>query len=203
MTIRRLLAALAAVFLASFALTLVAAPAAADANATPTYEVKLDLGSSALNADGTPTSAVLAEFGLSDPEQRSYEYLDTSALVKLVRREAESGALQEYLEARTAATRLTSVVTEIELHRALRPTEPDLLSAIPAVLDRLYRYEITTTVRAAAAAFTDPQLRSLDAIHLATATAVVGAELTAFVTYSRRLLAAAQQQGLVTAAPGA
>lgn len=63
------------------AVTVAAPPALADANADPTYEVKLDLGTSALTSSGTPTGAVLAAFGLgSSGAQRSYEYLDTSAL---------------------------------------------------------------------------------------------------------------------------
>ncbi|WP_250037108.1 hypothetical protein [Paractinoplanes maris] len=57
----------------------------------------------------------------------------------------------------------------------------------------------------AAAAFAEPTLRSLDAIHLATAQVLVnesGSELTAFVTYDRRLLDAAKAAGLPTASPG-
>lgn len=55
---------------------------------------------------------------------------------------------------------------------------------------------------ATACAYQDPHLRSLDAIHLATASAVFGAHLSAFVTYDKRLLAAADALGLVTAHPG-
>jgi predicted nucleic acid-binding protein len=58
-------------------------------------------------------------------------------------------------------------------------------------------------VRATAAAYDDPGIRSLDAIHLATADAVLADDLTAFVTYDRRLLAAAEALSLPTASPGA
>jgi predicted nucleic acid-binding protein len=57
-------------------------------------------------------------------------------------------------------------------------------------------------VRATAATYPDPALRSLDAIHLATAHAVFGTMLTAFVSYDERLLAAAATFGLPTAIPG-
>lgn len=57
-------------------------------------------------------------------------------------------------------------------------------------------------MRAAAAAYPDPALRSLDAIHLATGDAVFGTQLTAFVSYDERLLTAAAALGLPTAAPG-
>jgi hypothetical protein len=68
------------------------------------------------------------------------------------------------------------------------------------------RFEIDTAVRAVAASYADPLLRSLDAIHLATAqvlTAELGEPLAAFVTYDKRLLAAAQTAGFTTASPGA
>jgi uncharacterized protein len=130
-------------------------------------------------------------------------YLDTAALVKLVRREPESDALVDWLSGRTAEPWVTSVLAEVELGRALRRTEPDLLSAVPALLARLYRCEIDTTVRATAAAYPDPALRTLDAIHLATAHVVLGDEDLTFVTYDRRLLAAARSAGLRVEAPGA
>ncbi|AKU18724.1 hypothetical protein VV02_07315 [Luteipulveratus mongoliensis] len=56
------------------------APAHADANATPSYEVKLNLGTSALTS-GAPSAAVRSAFGLSSTRtKRSYEYFDTSGL---------------------------------------------------------------------------------------------------------------------------
>jgi hypothetical protein len=56
-------------------------PAFADANAVPTYEVKIDLTSAALDASHTPTSAVKAAFGITgSAKARSYEYYDTNAL---------------------------------------------------------------------------------------------------------------------------
>ena len=128
-------------------------------------------------------------------------YLDTAALVKLVRREPESDALVDWLGERTADPWVTSVLAEVELAQVLRRTEPDLLSAVPGLLGRLYRCEVDTTVRATAAAYADPALRTLDALHLATAQVVLGDRAT-FVTYDRRLLAAAQSRGLVTEAPG-
>jgi predicted nucleic acid-binding protein len=64
---------------------------------------------------------------------------------------------------------------------------------------------VDDTVLATAAAYSDPMLRTLDAIHLATAHSLVleGIELTALVTYDKRLLTAAAEVGLPTAAPGA
>lgn len=129
-------------------------------------------------------------------------YLDTAALVKLVRREPESDALADWLAEHTTTPWMTSALAEVELARALQRTEPDLLSAVPALLGRLYRCEIDDVVRSTAAAFTDPTLRSLDAIHLATALAVLGKELTGFVSYDQRLLASARHHELPTESPG-
>lgn len=128
-------------------------------------------------------------------------YLDTAALVKLVRREVESDALVDWIADRPDQLLVSSALAEVELPRALRRTEPDLLAAVPGVLGRIAIYEIDELVRTTAAAYNEPMIRSLDAIHLATADAVLGDDLTAFVTYDRRLLAAAEELGLAVAAP--
>jgi predicted nucleic acid-binding protein len=128
-------------------------------------------------------------------------YLDTAALVKLVRWEVETDALIAWLAERSGELLLSSALAEVELPRALRQTEPALLGGVPAVLARIAVYEIDEVVRSTAAAYDDPRIRSLDAIHLATADAVLGDDLTAFVTYDVKLLAAAKAIGLPTAAP--
>ncbi len=130
-------------------------------------------------------------------------YLDTAALVKLVRREPESDALADWLEARADTTLVSSAIAEVELPRALRRTEPDLLAAVPALLARIARYEIDELVRATAAGYSAPDLRTLDAIHLATAQAVFGGHLISFVSYDKRMLGMAEGLRLPIASPGA
>ncbi|MER6922210.1 hypothetical protein [Streptomyces spiralis] len=73
--------AMAAVLTATVS-ALAPAPAAfADSDAVPTYEVKIDLTTAALDASHTPTSAVRSAFGITgSAKARSYEYLDTGAL---------------------------------------------------------------------------------------------------------------------------
>ena len=129
-------------------------------------------------------------------------YLDTSALMKLIRREPESDALADWLDMQTPAPWVSSTLIEVELARAMRRVAPPLLADVPAIVARVARYEVDEVVRAAAAAYPDTALRSLDAIHLATGDAVFGTQLTAFVTYDERLLTAAAAVGLPTAAPG-
>jgi predicted nucleic acid-binding protein len=127
-------------------------------------------------------------------------YLDSAAVVKLVRLEPGTADLVAWLNARAGSDLVSSALVEVEVPRALRRSAPAALPAIPAALSRLYRLEIDAPVRAAAAGLPDAGLRSLDAIHLATA-AMIGAQLQAFVTYDVRLLAAAQQAGLPVASP--
>jgi hypothetical protein len=90
-----------------------------------------------------------------------------------------------------------------ELPRAIRRSSPDRLTDVAAVLARLARFEIDAAVRATAAAYTDPGLRSLDAIHLATADHLrsSGKTISGFVTYDSRLAQAAMSAGFTTHAP--
>lgn len=126
-------------------------------------------------------------------------YLDSSALVKLVHPEQDSVALVSWL-ATARRPAITSALAEVEVERAVRRTAPAALPAVPTVLSTVFLFDIDATIRRAAARLADPLLRSLDAIHLATALEL-GAELHAFVAYDKRLLAAAAATGLPTARP--
>src|SRR6202007_1843881 len=116
-------------------------------------------------------------------------YLDTAALVKLVRVEPESAALVGWLHARADQPLVASTLVEVELSRALWRSQPGVLGSVAGVLGRLHRIEITGAGRATAAAYQEPTLRSLDAIHVATAEFLIasGRTLHAFVTYDKRL----------------
>jgi hypothetical protein len=83
-------------------------------------------------------------------------YLDTAALVKLVRREMASDALVDWIGDHPDELLVSSTLAEVELPRALRRTEPALLAAVPALLGRIAVYEIDDLVRATAAAYDDP-----------------------------------------------
>lgn len=131
-------------------------------------------------------------------------YLDTSALVKLVRQEPESDVLADWLDERTEIRWIASTLAEVELPRAIiRTGQLEDLASVPAVLARLDLFEIDDVVRDTAAAFQNHDLRSLDAIHLATACVAASVStLTALVTYDARLAEAAESLGIATAAPG-
>lgn len=127
-------------------------------------------------------------------------YLDSAAVVKLIRHEPSTAALVSWLNERTGVPLVSSVLVEVEVPRALRRTAPAALPAVPTTLARLYRLEVDATVRATAASFLDPNMRSLDAIHLATAMQV-GSQLDSFVTYDSHLLGFAELAGLPVASP--
>ena len=132
-------------------------------------------------------------------------YLDSAAVIKLLRREPATQDLVAWLNDRSDLSLVASALVEVEVPRALRRAAPQALVGVPSVLSRLYRVEIDATVRAAAGAYPEPLLRSLDAIHLATAEILArqaGSDFAAFVTYDRRLLDAAKGAGLPVASPG-
>ena len=132
-------------------------------------------------------------------------YLDSAALVKLVREEDETRALVTWLNERAGQRLVASVLVEVEVPRALRRSQPGVLGAVAATLARIDRIELDAAVRATAAAYVDPLLRSLDAIHLATADLLVasGKDVSAFVTYDKRLGESARACSFSVVAPGA
>ena len=124
-------------------------------------------------------------------------YLDSSALVKLVVSEPESSALRRYLggESDTPA-----VLSRVDVLRAVRGHGAAALTRARRLFQRLNIVQIDEELLDAAAALDPRVLRSLDAIHLAAAQ-LFGGELTAVVTYDRRMAAAAELVDITVAAP--
>jgi predicted nucleic acid-binding protein len=131
------------------------------------------------------------------PETR-VAYLDASAFVKLVKDEPESAALGAALE--TWPRKSSSALLEVEGPRAARRTNPLAYDAARALIGGVELIEIDADIRRAAAALPDPDLRSLDAIHLATALSL-GDRCGAFFAYDERLIAAARAHGLSVTVP--
>lgn len=125
-------------------------------------------------------------------------YLDTSALAKLVVAEPESDALRRAL--RNWSHWVSSQVAVVELIRLSRRQTPSLEHLAADVLDRLALHPLDYETRMRAARLDPPNLRSLDAIHLATALGLVP-EVEAFLAYDRQLQEAAEQAGLSVQAP--
>jgi uncharacterized protein len=93
------------------------------------------------------------------------------------------------------------VLTEIESFRALARYAPEGVSRRSAVLDQIDLTDLGPRIRTLARTAKPVTVRSLDAIHLATALHS-RSELTSFVTYDKRLLDAAQAAGLPVSSPG-
>ncbi len=132
-------------------------------------------------------------------------YFDTSAAMKLVRPEVHSADLSGWLNGRRPSPVVSSVLIEVELLRATRRSAPERMERATDVLRGVGVVTLSPPVLARAAAYADPILRSLDAVHLATAEHVMdrtGEVLAAFVAYDDRLLAAAREVGLPVVAPG-
>ena len=125
-------------------------------------------------------------------------YIDSSALVKLVVREAETDALRRYLD--SAGPLASSILATVEVPRAVARVAPEATLALAAAIDRLNTLAFGARIAARAAAISPASLRPLDAIHLATALEL-GEELTAFLCYDHRLASAARDLGLPVAAP--
>jgi predicted nucleic acid-binding protein len=126
-------------------------------------------------------------------------YLDSSAVVKLARREAETDALRAWIAANPQPLTASSLA-RTECARALRRTEPAALGVLRSVLALLHQVPVTDAILDRAADLPGTSLRSLDAIHLATAVEL-SPVLAWFVAYDRRLATAARAAGLPTAAP--
>lgn len=128
-------------------------------------------------------------------------YLDTSALVKLVAHESETTVLREWLITRDEPC-ATSMLARTELVRSIRRAAPGLIDDAHRLLETLYVLALSPATLRLAGQLDPPELRSLDALHLASAQ-LLADELTAFVCYDRRLAEAATRSGLPVAAPGA
>jgi hypothetical protein len=124
-------------------------------------------------------------------------YADASALVKLVVEEPESRAMHRwFVEARRVTT---SRIGVIETARAASRRDHDPVHR-ERVLNDVEVFEVDRTIATLAAALEPSRLRTLDAIHLATALAL-RSELDAFVTYDDHLAEAARALGLPVVRP--
>jgi uncharacterized protein len=126
-------------------------------------------------------------------------YADSSALVKLVMVEPESKALESYVAASPILT--TSRLAVVEVSRAIASSHPgpDVLAEADELLSACRLLAVSTDVLHRARRLGPPSLRTLDAIHLASALHVQADEL---VAYDKQLLGAAAEHDLRTASPG-
>lgn len=126
-------------------------------------------------------------------------YLDTSAYVKLVLREPEHVALVQALEGWPA--RISSSLLRVEAERAAaRYGEQPWVERARAGLASLALLPLDEQVLGAAAALRPAGLRTLDALHLATALST-GRRLGVLFSYDDRLCDAARAAGVAVERP--
>lgn len=128
-------------------------------------------------------------------------YVDTSALLKRVVVEAESPAVRALLLERDLAGDLltSSSLARLEVWRSLRRAAvTEVEEVVATALSGIAEYALDEELLRRARRIGSDELRSLDAIHLASAVAV-GAD--AILTYDQRLAEAAATMGLTPLAP--
>jgi len=126
-------------------------------------------------------------------------YLDSSALVKLAVREPESEALLKHVHRRRPW--ISSSLARTEVLRALLPGGEEALAAGRRVLARCDLVRVNDRVLDLAGTLSPVELRSLDAVHLATVERL-RSEIGELITYDERMAAAARDIGHRVSAPG-
>jgi len=125
-------------------------------------------------------------------------YVDSSAIVKLVVHEAESAALGRHLRQRRFL--VSSALARTEILRALLPGGEAALVRGRQVLATIDLVRVNERILNAAGALLPAELRSLDAIHLATAR-LLGRDVSQVVTYDERMANAAKCLGFKVVTP--
>jgi predicted nucleic acid-binding protein len=126
-------------------------------------------------------------------------YVDTSALVKLLLDEAHSSAFRLWALDRSGGL-ATSGIARVELARVPALRDAGLEVAARELLDSIDLIDVLPSILERASRVSPPELRSLDAIHLASALSLEE-DLHGVVTYDRRLADAARANGVQVAAP--
>jgi predicted nucleic acid-binding protein len=126
-------------------------------------------------------------------------YLDASALVTLLARRTYAKELREFLDSRPVMPMATSTLGFVETVRTMDRIGdyPDLMRDLVSGFTEIL---LTEEIRDAAAHLPGA-LRTLDAIHVASAQ-VLGDALDTLVTYDKRMLDVARTEGLPAEAPG-
>ena len=127
-------------------------------------------------------------------------YLDTSAFLKTVLVEPQSGALGAYLATFGSPRFVSSALLAVEARRSVLRAEPASLPRLDLELLDMIQVDMDGVVLESASRLPDPTLRTLDAIRVATAL-LIRDDLEVLVSYDQRRLSAAAAHGLPIASP--
>lgn len=135
---------------------------------------------------------------MTDPATRLV-YADSSALVKLVIAEGESSALDRELS-QVPTTLVVSRIAVVEVTRAVRLANPEQLPESERLMESCSLITVSEPILGLAKVVSSLRVRTLDAIHLATALHVAADTMA---VYDEHLAEAAQAAGMRILAPRA
>ena len=132
-------------------------------------------------------------------------YLDSSAIAKLAFAEDGSDLLAEYIDSCDVVSSDVALTEVTRTARRIASEIPanslgDLLEKTMIAMEEMVLIMVETRTLVRAGALEGSFLRSIDAIHIATAQGL--GDVDAFVTYDERQAAAARLAGLRTISPG-
>lgn len=126
-------------------------------------------------------------------------YIDSSAIIKLIVAEKESPDLKNYI----SDGLLTSEIARVEVLRTVAMNAPELTASAKKVLGALNTVDINPSVLYTAENFaSDVSLRTLDAIHVATALSMHDV-INGLITYDKQMASNALRLGIKVLSPGA
>ncbi len=125
-------------------------------------------------------------------------YADTSALAKLMIAEAETPALRRWISEQDAPL-VTNSIGVVELRRLAARISQQAVDTATTLLGRIDRLMLTPAALALAGQLPPAEVRTLDALHIASAAELL--ELRAVLTYDRRMAEAAAGYGLPVESP--
>lgn len=129
----------------------------------------------------------------------SFAYIDTSAFLKLLGTERESELVIAAVDGEWPRL-VASEILAVEAFRAALRAGGEVPAEIAGLLRRVVLRPFTPTIRESACRIAPASLRSLDAIHLATALSLRD-QVSAIFTYDKRLAEASADAGLRVLAP--
>ena len=128
----------------------------------------------------------------------SVAFCDSSALVKLIVEEPESGALRQSLG--THSRVMASELAALEVPRAIRRADPGRVPVAHRLIRNLGTVTVDQAVIERAASLDPAELRSLDALQLACVLRLARFD-PVFIAYDKRIVRAASMIGLRTLSP--
>ena len=125
--------------------------------------------------------------------------VDSSAIVKLIVDEPKSQSFSAWLK-NCKDDLFVSELAHTEVARAITRVDVSLHGQLNNVLERFGTIRVSSQILTIASVLSPTNLRTLDAIHLASCL-ILGDDLTGFVTYDSTQAAAARHNGIAVIAP--